>query len=152
MVIVPGTLTALLIEIGAPDASAEKLIFASDPDPTVRLPLLMVEFLLPVVVLYVTLEDAPLLLAAKAIAPLWVILLFEIKLMLDPLAPLIAPLWMMPLAAPVLLAPITLPVTLMLPPTEALLIVRPLISTTVAAAPDVVPMMLMLLPVMVFPG
>ena len=72
--------------------------------------------------------------------------------MLDPLAPLIAPLWMMPLAAPVLLAPITLPVTLMLPPTEALLIVRPLISTTVAAAPDVVPMMLMLLPVMVFPG
>jgi hypothetical protein len=55
--------------MGAPEARAEKLILASDPAPTVKMPLLMVEPLLPAVVLYVTLEDDPLVLAAKVIVP-----------------------------------------------------------------------------------
>ena len=59
----------------------------------VREPLTIVEVLSPVVVSKVILAAVPLVLAAKISAPLWLMSLFEVKVIFEPLAPLILPIW-----------------------------------------------------------
>ena len=57
----------------------------------VNTPLTIEDVLSPVVVSKVILAALPLVLATKMSAPLWLISLLEMKLMFDPLAPLILP-------------------------------------------------------------
>ena len=64
-----------------------------DPVGILKDPAVIVEALLPAVTLYVILAAVPLVLATRVIAPSWVILLFEIKLIFEPLAAVIAPDW-----------------------------------------------------------
>ena len=57
----------------------------------VKVPVVTFEVLSPLVVLKVTLSATPLVLAAKAIVPFWLMSLLEMKVMFDPLAPVIVP-------------------------------------------------------------
>ena len=61
------------------------------PAATVTTPALILEVLLPAVVLNVIFAIAPLVLASKLIAPFWSMSLLEMKLILEPLTPVIVP-------------------------------------------------------------
>ena len=62
------------------------------PAAIVKLPITIEESLLPVVVSKVILAAVPLVLAVKLMAPIWLISLFEVKLMLEPLRAVMMPL------------------------------------------------------------
>ena len=57
----------------------------------VKVPVATFEVLSPLVVLKVMFSATPLVLAAKTIVPFWLMSLLEIKLIFEPLAPVIVP-------------------------------------------------------------
>ena len=57
-----------------------------EPDVIVRVPPVIVDVLVPRVVSYVTVDALPLVLAARLMAPVWLMMLLEVKLILLPLA------------------------------------------------------------------
>ena len=104
---------------------------------TVTEPKLTAEPLVPDVVSNTILATAPFVLAVAAMAPVWVILLFEVSVRLEPLDNVTAP-TSTPSVAP---AAVSLPVTLMLAPAP----VTFKISTVLTVA-AVVPVALMVIP------
>ena len=101
------------------------------PLVTLNAPVVIRDALLPDLVSYNTFAAAVAVFATRVIEPVWLIRLFEIKLMLEPMALLvIAPVWVMPMADP---AAALLPVIVMLLPLE--LIVMAPKDTMVEDAP-----------------
>ena len=97
-IMVPGNTIALVpIDPGSildPEDLAIKLIAKLEVlVAIVKLPVVIVEFKLPVVVSKVMLASAPLVLAAKVRAPIWLISLLDVKLILEPLRAVIVPDW-----------------------------------------------------------
>ena len=77
----------------APADLAMKLIAELElPEAIVKFPTAIEEFALPVVVSNVILAAVPLVLGVKLMVPIWLMSLFEVKLMLEPLRAVMAPL------------------------------------------------------------
>ena len=103
------------------------------PPVTASAPAVMVEFLLPLVVSYKMVDAVPLVLAANVSAPVWLMMLFEVKVILPPLAfCVMAPVELIPVLPP---APELFPVMVIFP--AAFVMVDAPRLTTVAAVADV---------------
>ena len=94
---VPGKRTELLPIvpglIALPADFITKLMSLDEPAVSVKAPETIVDALVPLVVSYVNVAVLPVVLAAKVMAPFWLMILFEVKVMSEPLAPVMAPDW-----------------------------------------------------------